>query len=418
MPDQSRNPEASTQAISDWLIQQGVLGMAQGEILEGYCAKLLAAGLPLQRVHVAQRAVHPQYGSIGFDWVRDKGMEKEHYEHTSDVPNQDWLNSPLRYLMLLDGHEMRERLPAGGPASRFPFLDILRERGGRDYFASKMQFSDPAGQLSFDPENPPEGMLISWTSDAEDGFSDADLELLRALLPPLGLALKSASNRQLADHVASVYLGADAANRVISGEIQRGSFENIHAVIWYFDLQGFTKLSERIGGADNIAMLNAYFGEVVSVVESNGGNVLKFMGDGLLAIFNYEAMENVVDCALDAAIALRNRIDRLNIQREKDGLPVTDFNLALHGGDVLYGNIGGEARLDFTVIGSSVNKTARILGMGGQLEQKLIMSSTVAESAEAHRDQLVSLGRYMLRGVSEPQELFTLYRPDNEAHLP
>jgi adenylate cyclase len=156
-------------------------------------------------------------------------------------------------------------------------------------------------------------------------------------------------------------------------------------------------------------MLNDYFDEVVSVVEKHGGNVLKFMGDGLLAIFNYDAKTDPVSSAVQAAIALSKSIEELNLRRESKGETTTGFSLALHCGDVLYGSIGSSNRLDFTVIGPAVNTTARILGMCGQLEQDLIISSKVAQSITAHRGDLVSLARYKLRGVSEPQELFALH---------
>jgi adenylate cyclase len=210
------------------------------------------------------------------------------------------------------------------------------------------------------------------------------------------------------------YLGADAGKRVLSGEIKRGSFETIHAVIWYFDLRGFTRLSETIPGPLIISMLNDYFDEVVSVVEKYGGNVLKFMGDGLLAIFHYNDKTDAVDLAIQAAITLRQSIADLNLRRESEGENTTGFSLALHGGEVLYGNIGSCNRLDFTVIGPAVNTTARILGMCSQLEQDLIISSKVAQPITAHRSNLVSLGHYMLHGVSEQQELFTLHLPDQK----
>jgi len=252
-------------------------------------------------------------------------------------------------------------------------------------------------------------LVISWTSDAVDGFSEANICDLRKLLSSLGLALKSTSNRRTANDLVAVYLGADAGKRVLSGDIQRGSFETIHAVIWYFDLHGFTKLSESNPGPSIIAMLNDYFEEVVSVVEQHGGNVLKFMGDGILAIFDYRAKTNPVESAIEAAITLRQSIIELNHRRESDGKTTTGFSLALHEGDVLYGNIGSSNRLDFTVIGPAVNTTARILSMCGQLESDLTISAKVGQSITARRKNLVSLGRYKLRGVSEPQELFTLH---------
>ena len=400
-------------AIASWLTEQGLEGASQEELLGGYCAKLLSAGIPVQRVHVAQRAFHPQFGSIGFDWRKDEGVGRQQIGHVSS-PREQWLKSPLYYLLEQNICEMRERLPSQGEPHRFPFLDELRSSGATDYFAAKMIFAKPGASLAVDPNNTPEGLVISWTSDAVDGFSDADLVALRELLPSLGLALKSASNRQMANDLLSTYLGTDAGNRVLSGEIQRGSFETIHAVIWYFDLHGFTRLSETIPGPLIISMLNDYFDEVVSVVEKYGGNVLKFMGDGLLAIFHYNDKTDAVDLAIQAAITLRQSIADLNLRRESEGETTTGFSLALHGGEVLYGNIGSCNRLDFTVIGPAVNTTARILGMCNQLEQDLIISSKVAQPITAHRSNLVSLGHYMLHGVSEPQELFTLHLPDQK----
>ena len=163
-----------------------------------------------------------------------------------------------------------------------------------------------------------------------------------------------------------------------------------------------------------IDMLNAYFGEAVAAIEREGGNVLKFMGDGLLAIFDKRQSERAVDRAVEAAVMLRAAVDRLNTERTDAGLPTTNFTLALHEGEVLYGNIGGEARLDFTVIGPAVNAAARIQSMCGQLERRLILSTPVAKSVKARADELVSLGRYLLRGVSGPQELYTLYRGEDE----
>jgi len=388
----------------------GKAGLPSGEVDYRYCAD---AGIPVQRVHVAQRAFHPEFGGIGFDWRKAEGVVREQIAHVSS-PREHWLKSPLYFLLEQDIIEMREHLSSSSALHRFPFLDELRSKGATDYFAAKMSFEKPGASLAVDPNDTPEGLVISWTSDAVGGFSEADLFALRELQPSLCLALKSASNRQMANDLVSTYLGADAGNRVLSGEIQRGSSETINAVIWYFDLQGFTKLSETIPGSSIISMLNDYFDEAVSIIEKHRGNVLKFMGDGLLAIFSFDAKTDPVDSAVQAAIALRQSIAELNLRRESEGDTTTGFSLARHSGDVLYGNIGSSNRLDFTVIGSAVNETARILGMCGQLEQDLIISSKVAKSITTHQSDLASLGRYMLRGISEPQELFTLQLSDQK----
>jgi adenylate cyclase len=305
--------------------------------------------------------------------------------------------------------ELRERLLDGNEPSRFPVLEEYRVQGATDYFASAMLFGQATIGPPTDPDDPPEGMISSWTSDAPRGFSDGDIGTIRELLPVLGLALKSASSYRTARDLLAVYLGRDAGERVLSGDIQRGSLDTIRAVIWYFDLRGFTKLSETTPGEQMIAMLNDYFGAAVGAVEAYGGDVLKFMGDGLLAIFKF-AEDDSSGCsrAIAAADELLATMARINDRRAAEDLVVTQFSLALHLGDLMYGNIGAEDRLDFTVIGPAVNMTARIQAMCRPLEQDVIISAAVARAAVREGKRIVSLGPYALRGIPEPQELFTL----------
>ncbi|NNE51121.1 MAG: adenylate/guanylate cyclase domain-containing protein [Sulfitobacter sp.] len=392
------------------LIDSGLKGATQEALVESYCEAIIAAGVPLMRLHLAQRAYHPEFGGFGFDYYRDKGLDRSDFARTAS-PVDTWLKSPLYFLLSITKSELRGDLTNPEDRARFPIFEELFEMGGTDYLAAKAAFTDTPLDANIDPNDPPEGYLISWTSDREGGFTSEHLALLRGLMPALGIALKCASHKQMAVDIVSTYLGADAGQRVLSGAIQRGSSETIHAVIWYFDLQGFTRLSEEVAGTEVIALLNAYFGEVVAVVEDHGGNVLKFMGDGLLAIFDATRPGPAVDQALAAALTLDGRLKALSQARGAQGLPVTGYSLALHLGDVLYGNIGGAARLDFTVIGSAVNTTARILSFCNQLEQRLILSDRVAKASETRQEELVSLGRYMLRGVARPMTLYTLY-PD------
>ncbi len=395
--------------LSDWLLARGLDGTAREELLIGYCDKLLEIGLPLYRLHVTQRALHPRFGGIGFDWLRgDRGVSQQRYAH-SDISRQDWLQSPLFQIASSDRMEVRERLNAPGHVSAFPFLNDLRTRGATDYFATGLLYEKPPEPTKLDPSNAPEGMLSSWTSDHPDGFSEADIDLIRATLPQLGLAMKSMSNRRIAYDLLGTYLGRDAGKRVLSGEIQRGSFQRIDAVICYFDLSGFTSLAERIPGPDLIAMLNAYFGVVVDAIHARGGHVLKFMGDGVLAMFDLPEDGVATRAALDTVADLIKQIKALNRDRVAQDLPVTGFTIALHAGEIFYGNIGAETRLDFTVIGPAVNLTARLADMHRTLGQNVILSEPIRNAALGGPHDLVSLGRYMLRGVSQPQELFTLY---------
>ena len=405
----SRHPAAPD--LSDWLLSRGIDGTAREELLNGYCDKLLEIGVPLYRLHVAQRALHPRFGGIGFDWLRgDSGVSQQHFAHQT-TPRREWLQSPLYEIVHSGKKELRERMAAPGHHSRFPLLNDLRARGATDYFATGLVFEKPGANLDFDPANTPEGMLASWTSDHPEGFSESDLCLIRGTLPHLGLALKSTSNRRIARDLLGAYLGHDAGKRVLSGEIQRGSLQRIDAVIFYFDLSGFTSLAERIPVPDLITMLNAYLGVVVDTIHAHGGHVLKFMGDGLLAMFDQQEQAVAAGAALDTVANLTGGIEALNRDRVAQGLPVTGFTMALHAGEIFYGNIGSETRLDFTVIGPAVNLTARLSEMHRSLGQSVILSEAIRKAAPGGTHDLVSLGRYMLRGVSQPQELFTVYTP-------
>jgi len=213
----------------------------------------------------------------------------------------------------------------------------------------------------------------------------------------------------------TTYLGHDAALRVLRGNIVRGRAEAIRAVVWFSDLVGFTRISDKVGAEGVLALLNDYAQEQVEAIESNGGHVLKFIGDGLLAIFPDDQQKPACALALDAAIEQRRRIAALNERRTAAELPVTDAHIALHVGEILYGNVGSPRRLDFTVLGPAVNETARIEALCRSLEQPVIVSSAFAAAAGDARARLVSLGRYAMKGVARPQELFTL---DPEGLIP
>nr|WP_275411555.1 adenylate/guanylate cyclase domain-containing protein [Shimia biformata] len=192
------------------------------------------------------------------------------------------------------------------------------------------------------------------------------------------------------------------------GEILRGTTERIGAVIMMFDLSGFTRLSETLEGDALIDMLNDYYGMVVDLIEARGGNVLKFIGDGLLAVFADNTELEAGRDALDTVLAIRDGMAETNTRRAAEQLPVTGCTMALHAGDVAYGNIGGRNRLDFTVIGPAVNTTSRLCGMCAHVDQPIVISARVARPHLQARSELVSLGTYRLRGVAERHELFTL----------
>ena len=220
--------------------------------------------------------------------------------------------------------------------------------------------------------------------------------------------MKSASLTRIARTLVETYLGRDPGRRVLAGGIMRGVADRIESVLWFSDLSGYTRISDTSPPERVIPLLNDYADAIISAIHAHGGDVLKLIGDGTLAIFNAEDREQACGSALAAAAQARTSLAELNRRRGADGLPTTDMYLALHLGAVFYGNIGSKERLDFTVIGPAVNEVSRIAALCRSLEQPILLSATFAATAGKAKERLVSVGRYALRGVSHAQELFTV----------
>jgi adenylate cyclase len=247
----------------------------------------------------------------------------------------------------------------------------------------------------------------SWTTERPGGFNDADIAALDCLVPELAAAFKSLTVARIAETLVETYLGRDAGRRVLKGAIARGIADKIRAVLWFSDLKGFTRLVDSQPPKSIMPLLNDYADALVSAIHQQGGQVLKFIGDGVLATFEQGDTVEDCRCALAATEDAFRRAAALNARRTADNLPTTGFYLSLHVGDVFYGNIGSADRLDFTVIGPAVNEASRITAMCRSLDQSVLISASFAHVGDMRR-RLVSVGRYALRGVSHPQELFTL----------
>jgi adenylate cyclase len=223
----------------------------------------------------------------------------------------------------------------------------------------------------------------------------------------LALAVKCVSLARIARTLVETYLGRDAGRRVLAGRIQRGIAEPIGAVIWFSDLQGFTHITDTAPPEAIIPLLNDYAEAVIAAIDDRGGEVLKLIGDGVLAIFRADDAERGCHAALDAAADARGRIAALNAKRAAAGNPITHLYLGLHIGEVFYGNVGSAERLDFTVVGPAVNEASRIAAMCRSVDQPILMSAAFVEAARNARS-FVSVGRYALRGVGRAQDLYTL----------
>ena len=387
--------------ISAWIAEAGLAGESETAILAGFCEREVARGLSLGRALVLVDTLHPVYEGRAFRWTRaQKETTLTEYGKTDDDLSR-WLRSPFYRLEESGDSLLRRRLNAE-TEGEFSIFPELRADGMTDYVAIANRFAgdDTIGDMDC--------VYSSWTTDAPQGFDDADIDHLCRLMPFLALAVKSASLARIAATLVETYLGRDPGRRVLQGRIARGVAERIEAVLWFSDLRSYTRISDTAKPEDIIPFLNNYAGAIISAVHEQGGDVLKLIGDGVLAIFTAEDRRRACDTALAAALSARQAVAAVTQRRAAKGLPITDMYLALHLGDVFYGNIGSKDRLDFTVIGPAVNEVSRIAAMCRSVDQPLLVSSAFAASVGEARSRLVSVGRYALRGVGHPQDLFTL----------
>ena len=389
-------------ALVDAVLRDALDGHGETALMERLCVRLVAAGVPLVRGAVACDFLDPSFDAHGVRWHRGEPAVLESFSRDSDTRSRrEWEASPFYALVHSDEARLRRRLDDGYRAGEFPVLDEFRLKGVTDYIAmvERVRGSTWIGETR--------GVVGSWATDAPGGFTDAAINRLAAVMPALATAFLGRTMHRTTAALLATYLGRDAAERVLAGNVIRGRAEPIRAVVWFADLVGFTRISDTTAGEAVLAMLNEYAEAEVEAIESHGGHVLKFIGDGLLAIFPGADDASACLGALDAAADFRTRIAALNARRSAAGLPVTDAHVALHVGEVLYGNVGSPRRLDFTVLGAAVNEAARIEAMCGSLDRPVIVSSAFAQASGAARSRLVSLGRYALKGVAKPQELFT-----------
>jgi adenylate cyclase len=403
---------AAFNKLAEWVTQAGLIGRTESELMAGFCRRTVEAGVPLARAIVILDTLHPIYEGRAFRWRADapETVEVLDYGRTNEGEAAEiWRRSPFFHLLESGGTEMRRRLAAGDPAD-FPSIAQARDEGASDYlvFVHRFAAEGVIGEMDC--------VYSAWSSEAPDGFAEDDVAALRRLAPFLNLAVKSAALARIAGTLAETYLGRDAGRRVMSGRIVRGVAEKIGAVLWYSDLHGYTQISDNSPPEQIIPLLNDYAEVVVSAVHDHGGDVLKLVGDGTLAIFPADNREEACLGALAAAVRVRDGVVELNGKRAAAELPTTQVYLALHVGDVFYGNIGSKDRLDFTIVGPAVNEVSRILALSRSVEQDVLLSASFANAlGSAMRRRLVSIGRYALRGVAQPQELFV---PEPEFAIP
>jgi adenylate cyclase len=393
-------------AFAVWLSDAGLSGQNEETMVTEFCTRLVAEGLPLARAQLFIETLHPVYGGRGYYWQAVKGatVATEYNTPTTEEELARWRRSAFYHMIETGSAVLRRRLTSES-GDEFPFLGELHAAGMTDYFAVIDRFGRDGiiGEM--------DGVYSSWVSDARQGFGEDQIATVRRLTPCLALAIKSATLGRIAKTLVETYLGRDPGRRVLEGSITRGRSTSIEAVLWFSDLRGYTNICDRVQPNEIIPLLNDYAETVISAIHDEGGDVLKLIGDGTLAMFTAEDRTSACRSALAAARKTIERTGELKRRRATSGLAETDLYLALHVGEVVYGNFGSRDRLDFTVVGPAVNEVSRIASMCRLVDQPILMSSAF-HAALGPEQQLVSVGRYALRGVSRSQHLYTLDRPE------
>jgi len=392
-PAADRPLRDTVDAIADWLLGPALQAATGAQAVDELAWRILAAGFPLARLTLHSGTLHPQFLGTSLTWWRDTGQTVQtfvEHEVVDVVPYQE--NPVLRVIQ--GGETLRRKVDAADSELDLPILRDLKAKGCTDYLA--LPISGAHGRR----------YAVTYTTDCVDGFSTRQVAELTRISQRMSVVCDSFTQRLLTGHLLNIYLGRSAGPKVLAGQIRRGRGEELTAVLWSSDLRGFTARSDRLPGQQMIAILNALFDAQANAIHEHGGEILKFIGDGLLAIFPIDSPALVSAAAQNAMTAGMQALDavrRLADDPTMLGEPALRIVVALHPGTAIYGNVGASDRLDFTVIGPAVNLVSRVEAVAKALDEPIVVTD---EFAKAYTGPLRSLGIHEFRGVANPRELF------------
>ncbi|MET0970351.1 MAG: adenylate/guanylate cyclase domain-containing protein [Tardiphaga sp.] len=382
--------------ITEQLIEATGASAPPADLIKRLCDEMLQAGIPLWRAGVFIQTLHPDIYGRNFVWHAGGDVVTSTVDF--DIVDSDMFNTSALAVVFREGREVRCRLDGPTP---YPFLNEMRAEGATDYLAAPLRFIDGSVHAT------------SWLTRKPAGFSDEEIAGIHAIIPPLTRLVEAIGQRRLTTTLLNTYVGSRAGERILGGQIRRGHTETMHAAIWLSDLRGFTALSDRLPPESVVDILNRYFDCQVPAILAHGGEVLKFMGDGLLAVFPVadDGADRAEVCGrvLAAAREARAAVDALRWSDTAGHEERFRFGVALHVGQVLYGNIGGGNRLDFTCIGPAVNLAARLEKIAGRLQRTVVASATFAETCVCDWSDL---GEFPIAGFAKAERVYGLLEED------
>jgi adenylate cyclase len=378
--------------IVRWLLAEARLLPRDAILFDELCWRLVGAGVPLWRSTLHVGTLHPQILGFGWRWWRDEGRTDVFRVGRAARESEDFLKSPIR-TVIDEGKTARYRLEEPGAIAAYPLLRDIAAAGGTDYLALPLTLANGRHPVA------------TWCTDRPGGFAEAEVALLASIMPAFASVMEARSMRRIAGHLLETYVGQQIGRRILDGQVVRAVGERIQAAILCSDLRGFTGLSDRVPGDELIELLDDYFEAIADPVHERNGDVLKFVGDGVLAIFTV-AEQGPAEAALSALEAAERglaNLERLNDTRAAQGKQRLQTGIGLHIGEVIYGNVGSATRLDFTAIGPAVNLACRLETLTKRLDRPVLMSR---DFARALPRPALSLGFQPVRGMARPQEIF------------
>jgi len=386
--------EWSSKAVIDWIFSSGCLMKDDTGFVYELAHQLLACGAPVDQFRITMRALNPEIIGISNYWLKSTDACL-HLETERRIQETDrYIGSPMKQLYDT-GELVRQRLDQLPETAHRAYTE-LSEDGFTDYLSLPVMTADGIGAA------------IIVTTKTSGGFSKKDIENFCEIRNYLVPIIEVQSLRHLSKSLLNTYVGKRTGEKVLAGMIKRGDADVINAALWFSDLRNFTHITETLAADQVIAMLNDYFEFVAAAVTARGGEILRFIGDAMLIVFPIDdnvSRQTACRAAIDAALDAQNTLASLNHRRRRHGQPEIEFGVGLNVGEVVYGNVGAPDRLDFTVMGPAVNRTARLESLTRELDRNILFSKEFAELID---EPVQSFGEHNMKGIAEAQQVFAL----------
>ncbi|MBE7637229.1 hypothetical protein GUA87_10270 [Sneathiella sp. P13V-1] len=383
------------QTVRNWILKTGRLIHDPTEFIEELAEKINKAGIQIDRLRIGFQTIHPQIDIWAYIWTSEDRKAVQWGGQHGIRETSSYFGSPAEWVH--QNHKpFRRRLNELDPEKDHNLLFEQAKMGLTDYLMMPMDFMDSSIPI------------LSYVTAHPDGFSDQQIEELEDLIGYIAPIIEVHASRKVAITLLDTYVGHRSGERVLDGQVKRGDSETIKAALWFSDLRGFTEMTEQLDEESLLEVLNSYFQILSDNTKAHGGEILKFIGDGVLIIFPVDdktTMEEACQSALSAAKDVFEKVTEENKSRAETGATEIHFGMGLHFGKVTYGNVGALDRLDFTVMGPAVNLTSRLESLSKHVGKPLVLSSDFAAKINEKTNHL---GEFELKGIAEKQSIYSV----------